>query len=512
VGGWGNGRPHQPHRAPHRPGSLLSATKAISLLAGANETVSFQVVLEGGAQGAGGVTVNWSQLSTSGGIIIPASGIRAYRMLAIKVTKYPDWYLRLADGPPRPTRVYDPLVPINPTATPAPSFDVTPGGRLAIWVDVAVPRSAKPGTYTAKFNMASSDGRTWSATLGLDVLAYVLPDARRIPAVGGFGHRELMRAILKREGKPFDPVYLDRDSPMARRGLGLIGDLMRMAHQHRIDLFDTDIKPVLKRAELNEVRLAWDDYDAIVRPYLDGSAFEDGVGVPAWPMPLSQDWPNPEAYGSVGSEAYAAAVARVMTESIEHLGAKAEFRKGVFLWPCRGLEAPGGYATHMAISALARKAAPDVPILSQLPPEAPPGREWQVPAGFRETVDIFAPPGEMFDANLAVRRTRGGHPLAGAWLASGKPPQVPSLGLIAKPADARALPWFAMKYGCTGILLPDVLHWSDDPFAPTAGAQTRLFYPGSVAGLEAPLPSVRLKRLRRGMQDISQLWILTRRG
>lgn len=499
------------------PGVYDPSAKAVSLLAGANETVSCQIVLEGGTKGVSGVTVNWSQLSTSGGIRIPASSIRAYRMLAIQVTEYPDWYLRLADGPARPMGIYDPLVPIDPNATPATSFDVKPGGRLAIWVDLAVPRSAAPGTYTAKFNLASADGRTWSATLGLDVLAFVLPDARSIPAVGGFGHRELMRAILKREGKPFDPVHLDRDSPMAQRGLALIRDLMTMAREHRIDLFDTDIKPVLKRAGLNEVRMAWDDYDAIVQPYLDGSAFEDGVGVPAWPIPLSQDWPKPDSYGSVGSEAYAAVVTRVLTESIEHLGAKAASRKAVFFWPGRALEAPGGYATHMALSALARKAAPDVPILSQLPPEAPPGSDWQVPAGFRETVDIFAPRGELFDPNLALRPAQGGpHPLAGAWLAPGKPPYLPSLGLIAKPADARVLPWFAMKYGCTGILLPDVLHWSaaarHGGFAPKAGAETRLFYPGSVAGLEAPLPSVRLKRLRRGMQDIAQLWILTRRG
>lgn len=490
-----------------------SSAKAVSLQAGANETVSFQVVMEGGKRGVGGVTVDWSKLSTSGGLEMPASSIRAYRMLPIEVTEYPDWYIRLADGPAGPLGIYDPLVPIDPNAAPTTTFNVKPAKRLAIWVDLAVPRSATPGTYTARFNLTSSDGRKWSATLGVEVLAYVLPDARRVPAVGSFGHRELMRAILKREGKPFDPVHLDRDSPMARRGLALVRELMTMAREHRIDLFDTDIKPVLKRTGLNEVHLAWDDYDAIVQPYLDGSAFEDGVGVPAWPVPLSQDWPRPGSYGGVGSATYAAAVEQLLTESVQHLAAKGESRGAVFLWPGRDLETQTGYATHMSIAALARKAAPGVPILSQLPPEAPPGSDWQVPPGFGQTVDIFAPPGELFDAALAASRPDpGGHPLAGVWLAPGKPPYLPGLDLIGKPADARALPWFAMKYACTGIWLPDVLHWSDDPFTPQAGARTRLFYPGSIVGLEAPLPSVRLKRLRRGMQDIAQLWILNRRG
>ncbi len=489
----------------------------VSLLAGANETVSFQVVLDGGEQGAEGVNVNWSEFSTLTGVKIPASSIRPYRMLAIQVSKYPDWYLRLADGPPEPAGIYDPLVPIGVSATPAPVLAVKPGQRLALWVDVAVPRSALPGTYAATFNLASADGRKWSAKLSMEVLAFVLPDERPIPAVGGFGHRELMRALLTRDAKPFDPVYLDRDNPMVRRGLVLIRDLMRMAHEHRVDLFDTDIQPLLKRTGVGEVNLDWKDYDAIVQPYLDGSAFDDHIGVPAWPMPLSQDWPNPDHFGGAGSAGYASAMSQLLTEGRKHLGGPGNSVKSIFIWPARNLQPPDGYATHMALAALARKAAPDVPILSQLPPQAPPGSDWAVPKGFGETVDIFAPRGEMFDPNLsaaaeAIKKAPGDHhPLAGVWLASAKPPYLPSLGLIAKPADARAMPWFAMKYGCTGLLLPDVLHWSDDPFAPVAEYETRLFYPGSVAGLEAPLPSVRLKRLRRGLQDIAYLWILNRR-
>ena len=499
----------------------------VSLLAGANETVSFQVVLEGGKQGADGVNVSWSEFSTGEAKIskIPASSIRAYRMLAIPVSKYPDWYLRLADGPAEPTGVYDPLVPIDASAAPAPALDVKPGRRLALWVDVAVPRSALPGTYTAAFNLASPDGRKWSARLSMEVLAFVLPDERAIPAVGGFGHRQLMRALLARDSKPFDPVYLDRDNPMVRRGLVLIRDLMRMAHEHRVDLFDTDIHPLLKRTGVGEVHLDWKDYDAIVQPYLDGSAFDDHIGVPAWPMPFSQDWPVPDNLGGVGSEGYSSAVTQLLTEARKHLGGAGNagnvgnVGKNIFLWPARNLQAPEGYATHMALAELARKAVADVPILSQLPAQAPPGSDWAVPKGFRETADIFAPRGEMFDPNLSAAAAKSlqqapggtGHPLAGVWLASGRPPYLPSLGLIAKPADARAMPWFAMKYGCTGLLLPDVLHWSGDPFAPVAEAETRLFYPGSVAGLEAPLPSVRLKRLRRGLQDIAYLWILHRR-
>ena len=101
--------------------------------------------------------------------------------------------------------------------------------------------------------------------------------------------------------------------------------------------------------------------------------------------------------------------------------------------------------------------------------------------------------------------------MVGVWLSPGKPPYLGGLGVIATPADVRSIPWFAMKYGCTGLFLPEVLHWSGDIFQTTAGAETRLFYPGKFAGLEGVLPSVRLKRLRRGLQDIAYLWLLQQR-
>jgi len=93
-------------------------------------------------------------------------------------------------------------------------------------------------------------------------------------------------------------------------------------------------------------------------------------------------------------------------------------------------------------------------------------------------------------------------------LAPGAPPYLPSLGVIATPADVRAMPWFAMKYNCTGLFLPEVLHWTEDPFAEPPPARTRLFYPGKPLGVDAVLPSVRLKRLRRGFQDLAYLWLM----
>jgi len=487
-----------------------AAAKAVSLHAAANETVSFQLVFDAGPDGAKGVRLAWGDLSGPDRQKLPAGRIRAFRMLPLAVREVPAWYLRLVAEPPVPAGRYDPLVPLDVSGSATP-LDVDANGRLAVWVDVSVPRDAPAGRYQGTLGVSADGREDWAATLKLDVHAFVLPDARPVPAIGGFDHHELFGALIARDGKPFRPVYLDRDNPHVRRGLVLMRQLMRMAHDHRLDLFDRRIRPVMKRAGDEGVKLLWDDYDAVVAPYLSGTAFDDRIGCAAWPVPVYEDWPSPQPYGGRSSPRYAQTVSAVLDACREHFAKNLRAGRQAFHWPCRGRVGSETYARHRALAGLARKHDPNTPILCALPPSAPAGAPWRVPGDLRAFADILAPRGNLLDPSLAASAPRAGHPLKGVWLAPATPPYLPSLGVIAGAADARAFVWLAMKYRCSGLFLPDVLHWASDPFAPVAGSETRLFYPGTIAGLAQPLPSVRLKRLRRGLQDIAYLWILRKR-
>jgi hypothetical protein len=498
---------------PVEPDVYDPAQKTVTLVAGANETVSFQIVVDGGAAGVKGLKLTWADLAGPGKAKVPAANIQAFRMVPIRVSDYPAWYLRLVESVPAPAGVYDPLVPLAAGAD-APAIDVPPNGRCALWLDLAVPRGTAAGQYAGTVKLTAPGLDDWQAAVKLDVYAFVLPDARAVPAVGGFDHRQLFAAFLKQaDGKPFDPTHMDRTNEMVRRGLVLVRDLMVMAHRHRLDLFDTEIHPVLKRTGEGEVKLQWDDYDAIVTPYLKGTAFDDGIGCAAWPMPVNSSWPNAEYYEGASSEIYARTVENLLAACRSHFAHDVSAAEQMFLWPARQQAGAGAYTTHAAIARLARKADPNTPILCQLPLAPPPESGLTPPADFRKLVDIQAPGGELLDPATAAGAVKADHALAGVWLAPATPPYLPSLGVVAKPADVRAYCWFAMKYHCTGIFLPDVLHWSSDVLAPRAGTETRLFYPGTIAGagIEAPLPSVRLKRLRRGLQDLAYLWILQRR-
>lgn len=485
--------------------------REIRLFAAGNETVSFQLVLDAGDEAISNIRLELEDLFTNRKDRIPAQSIRAYRMLPVPVTEYPAWYLRLADAPATPAAFYDALIPLDAPKQGQPYW-LGPHQRLAVWVDIRVPRSAAAGDYSGRLHVAAWRHARWTAPVALKVYDFVLPDARPLAVVGGFGHDEVFGTMLSRQGRPYTPIRLDRTQPLVREGLTMLRQMMRLAHEHRVDLFDRDLHPLLKRGGDGQVLLDWSDYDAIVQPYFDGSAFDDRIGCAAWPMPFSQDWPSSEPYGGTATAAYASQASAVLAACMAHFTAMPEAHGRVFYWPYRGPVNEAGYDRHAELAKLCRELDPRTPILSQLPASPPEPTGWRAPASFASLTDIHAPRGEWVDATGAATMKRQDHPLYGIWLAPGMPPYMPSLGVLSTPADARALPWLAMKYGCSGLLIDEVLHWPDpraggDVLA-TAGAEARLFYPGKPWGLNDVLPSVRLKRLRRGLEDLSYLWLL----
>ncbi|NLW87985.1 MAG: DUF4091 domain-containing protein, partial [Planctomycetes bacterium] len=284
---------------------------------------------------------------------------------------------------------------------------------------------------------------------------------------------------------------------------------MRLGHDHRLDLFDTALRPGLKRDIDGNVLLDWKHYDAVAEPYLKGSAFDDRLPVGAWPSPVDETWPDPRNYGGTSNPAYAATVqdvVKAVTAHFAELGAQAM----VFHWPARGAVSQEQYDIFSRLGSLIKQGDPQAAILSTLSPALPDEAGIKMPDDVLKIANMLAPAVQWSD--LAAPVEQAGGPLSGRWFAPGVVPFGPSLGLAADPADPRALAWMTMKYGCKGLLLNEVLNWRGNVFDTVADAQTRLFYPGKAAGAEGILPSVRLKRLRRGLQDLSYLMLLRQHG
>jgi hypothetical protein len=477
------------------------AERVIRLHAPANGTAAFQLVADAGNVGLRDVRVTCSPLTAPGGRTLSADAVSAFRMLPVRVTNYPAWYLRRAAAPPEPRDVYDVLVPAG-----RHGWDAPPGARLAAWVDLRVPRDARPGRYRGTLTLAAAGREPWEAQIELEVYDVVLPSARALPAVGGFDVRDVFRHVVRRNGEPYVPPRLNRRDEIVRRGLVAIREMMRLARRHHLDLFDKGIHPVLKRDAMGRIRLDWDDYDAIVGPYVRGSAFDDGEPCALWPLPFHADWPPPAHYGGADTYQYTRTARETAAAVAEHLG---ELNAGGqwVVWPWRGAVGPEGFRRHAALARAARSALPRTPVLCTLPPNPPQATGWRPPGGFAALADLVAPPGHWLDP--AAARTDADAP-AGTWVSPGRPPYAPGLHVAAPAADARALPWVAMRYNARGLLLPEVLDWSHDPGDTSPGE--RLFHPGPGYGADGVLPSARLKRLRRGLEDAALCDLLRQRG
>ena len=475
-------------------------TRTTKLLAAGNETTSFQLVIDAGRQALSGLRISWTDLA-AGGAKIARQEIHAFRCLPVAITGLPAWYAVLVSDN-KPAAVYDALVGLEADRP----LDLAAGERLVVWFDVSVPADAQAGVYSGDLAVRCLAQELWTGQVRLEVLGFSLPDTLAILAIGGFDHQEFSAAMVSHEGKPFHPVRLDQRQAEVRQLLEGMRQMSRLARAHGLDLFETQLRPLLKRDRTGAVQLVWDDYDGAVTPYLDGSAFEDGRPIVAWPMPFSQLWPVPRHYGGQASPEYVRTSAELQAACREHftkLGAPAGT---MFAWPLRVTEAQTR-AELVAVLRKARQGNPRLQVLCQLTPMP------QDDLGdLRDLAEMIAVPAERFDPNLATGRPGDPNLLAGTWLMPGEGLNAPSLGPLASAADVCALVWSAALRRCRGIFLPRAVHWSNDPFATMGNPETQLLYPGRSVGSPEVLASLRLKWLHRGLQDAAYLELLRQRG
>jgi hypothetical protein len=180
-------------------------------------------------------------------------------------------------------------------------------------------------------------------------------------------------------------------------------------------------------------------------------------------------------------------------------------RTAMFHWLTGSPDDPAAYDQAMLLAGRMRQIDPCRPIVSSLPIDLPHRTDRQVPEAFPSAVDVLASPIHWLSPSAARRRGRR------LWLRPGAVPYGPPIGPPASPADVRAWPWMVDRYAAEGLLLPRVLGPVGDEPADASTAPALLDHRASVAP-DAVLPTVRLKHLRRGIQDACYLWILRRRG
>lgn len=183
-----------------------------------------------------------------------------------------------------------------------------------------------------------------------------------------------------------------------------------------------------------------------------------------------------------------------------------------FLWlPQPGSDRLERYRSYEWLGQLLSEVDPRIQLACDLPPYSlvPYGMKTDNYRDIAALVHIWGLPASLMDPReLAHQRAAD----KSAWLLPDRPPYAGSLSIIAPSTHARSLAWMARRFGLSAILLPQVNAWPANGHPNNSGSENALIWPGNEYGLDHPIPSIRLKRLLRGIQDCEYLWLMEHNG
>lgn len=235
----------------------------ISLSGAKNEVLAFQIILFSD-QKETNLNFQASYLSSENGII-HIKNIEFFRAWYLEVTE-PSTAMYGNPSSNGPGWYPDPLLPFKTQYGPVGApFAVQPGHLQSIWVDIYVPHETPTGKYSGSLKLQQDDSDLVKLKIDLAVWDFTLPDTTHLNTFFYFGPEQLRLAHGLKKGTP------------QAEAMNLA--YIRLAHQHRINLA-TDID--LSNPEY---------FDTHWSPVLSGTAFTEGpgtgVGSPIWPVRIS---------------------------------------------------------------------------------------------------------------------------------------------------------------------------------------------------------------------------------
>ncbi len=231
--------------------------KQIKLFGCRGEYVSCQLVIENlGKTPLKAVKVSPGPLTGPGGSSIAGGDIELFK----------NWYARNRKEKWQPAY----CVPLSHGAAfdiPDPKRKLPVQQNQTLYVDVYVPKDAKPGKYTGPVKVEAGGVEAISVPVELTVHDFALPDKLSFwPELNAY--------------------HVPRDAH----------DFYRLAHQNRCVMNCWVIRAPVTGAGKN-LKIVWDSYDKLAGPLLSGEAFKNnrraGVPVPCMYLPFEDSWPTP---------------------------------------------------------------------------------------------------------------------------------------------------------------------------------------------------------------------------
>ena len=411
----------------------------------------------------------------------------------------------------------DALIPVsNPYQAELPDSENNIPGQIAqaFWVDMWIPRDAKPGFYGAEAKLQSGS-KSSSLKIQLQILQAVIPEEDALivdhNSYGTSWLAQLYPKLSKEQGEAFyrsDSLF------------SLIHQYHRLFYEHRGTFHQLgyghagkvgpEFAPTLAGMGRKKRITSWDLFDRHYAPLLDGSAFAQTRRgprpIPFVYLPINPEWPA--SFLSWGEPGYEAEFVNVVSAMEQHFRMKGWTRtkfemffnhkkryKG-FHWDGDETKFSKDDIPFLEFKRLLKKAvAPASPVQFAYRLDA----SWRLEDQFKTlagVVDFWICSTSILSwlpEEVKAVRQRGNI----VWIYSGPPPiNEPASAILENPL--RAWMWNVDGY----------LHWltvgpSADPWFNSEGESTCLAYPGERFGIAGPIPSIRLKIQRNFLQDIN---------
>ncbi|MCH8967033.1 MAG: DUF4091 domain-containing protein [Planctomycetes bacterium] len=494
-----------------------SSWDLVELAGAVSETLTFRFWLEPQGQPIRNPDLHVSALS-GGGARIESSAIEIFRMHPVPVDRWPGWHIRAIPPEQRDPNPLDVLVPIH---APRGGLANTlwPGERYDFWVDLSIPKGTFDGVYTGEIELRSQGRRIAGVAIQLTVWPLILPVDADVTVIAELDHRRLFRHHIRNRGRPYAPSVDDwRHDPLRDRLDLLLDSTMRLLRRHRLTPVLPQLAPIVKFGAGGELAIDWDQYDAVVAPCLSGELFRNRTALRHWPLPFDRMISAKRQPDALRAASHQETLERYMTACARHFSRLGWLKRSYAMvsGTATSLERVDPSASLTRFAKIARRADPRIPILARLFPQdlRPYGALVGPVEDVSGFVDIWMPPAQFFDPAAMSRQRKSGRR---TWMTVGRPPFSGSTAIQAPSTSTRVLTWLAEEVGCEALFLGSVNDWPDAAHAPTPEDCVMhdahvLLYPGGPFGLDEPVPSVRLKRLRRSLQDAAYLRVLREHG
>ncbi|MFW6170786.1 MAG: glycoside hydrolase domain-containing protein [Planctomycetota bacterium] len=471
-----------------------SKDREVEVKAAANEFAPFRVIVRAGKSGVNEVTAAMSGLESDAGTI-PASNIQMFRA----------HYLHIPEPSHRtenPKGWYpDALIPFVHPRTgkalggdryDAVPFDIEPGQNGEIWCDLFVPPGTEAGVYRGVVTVESGAVKLAQVPVQLRVWEFELSDSFALrSSFGNLGRRVTEMVIPEgtaEEAAAIEDLYI-AELLRHRAVPGSLGDIWP-AWTPANGIEDTGQAERLRRLVEEE------HVNALRIPF------------------RYQDDPKK-------AKAYLAAMAEWLRE-LGYLDLAYVYLK----------DEPNDAEEYEIVrqqGALIHEADPDIRRLctEQTVTSNP---AWGDLYG---AVDIWCPLWGLWDEPTARERLELGERLWSYTALCQGPEGTPWWQIDMEPLNFRAPFWVSWRYDITGFLYWSSVYWQayetmegvwERPaFRDQFWGEGMLLYPGQPAGLEGPVPSIRLKLIREALEDYQymamaagrerkgQVWAVTER-